>query len=292
MRPSPSSIGTLSVVSTPIGNLEDMTLRALRVLREADLIAAEDTRHTGNLLRHFGISTRLTSLHEHNEWARTAELLTRLESGAHIALVTDAGTPVVSDPGLHLIREARQHGVRVEPVPGPSAVMAALAGSGAVDGEFLYLGFPPRKKGERLAWFERLSDVECAMVLFEAPHRLASTLKDALLILGDRPLVVCRELTKIHEEFLDTTLSAAVDHFGAQDKIGEVTLVLPRITRERDEPGKNAVSDVETWRELCRMTDSGLGRREALSQLARRLGRSTRDTYSAAERGKLEAAGD
>ena len=278
--------GTLSVVSTPIGNLEDITLRALRVLREADLIAAEDTRHTARLLNHYGITTRSISLHEHNERRRTADLVARLEAGEHLALVTDAGTPVLSDPGLYLVQGARARGVRVEPIPGPSAVMAAIAGSGAVDGKFTFLGFPPKKKGERRAWLERLRETDAALIMFEAPHRLLQTLDDVLETLGDRKLIVCREITKIHEEFLQTTVSEALTHFRSQARIGELTLVFPARSPVKAE--SLVLSDLETWQEVCRMTDSGRSRRDAVADLAKRLGQSVRETYSAAERGKLE----
>jgi 16S rRNA (cytidine1402-2'-O)-methyltransferase len=290
MSSSSRPAGTLSVVSTPIGNLEDVTLRALRVLREADLIAAEDTRHTAKLLHHYGISTPTLSLHEHNEWRRTPDVLARLEAGEHVALVTDAGTPILSDPGLHLVRATLDRGFRVVPIPGPSAVMAAVAGSGAVSDRFTFLGFSPRKKSERRAWLERLRDEEGALVMFEAPHRVVSMLEDVLDILGDRELIVCRELTKVHEEFVRTTVAGAVAALGSKDKIGELTLVFPARTTTDELP--ITLSDVDTWHEICRMTESGQGRRDAVATLARRLGKSVRDTYSAAERGKLQTVED
>jgi 16S rRNA (cytidine1402-2'-O)-methyltransferase len=207
-----------------------------------------------------------------------------------VALVTDAGTPILSDPGLHLVRATLDRGFRVVPIPGPSAVMAAVAGSGAVSDRFTFLGFSPRKKSERRAWLERLRDEEGALVMFEAPHRVVSMLEDVLDILGDRELIVCRELTKVHEEFVRTTVAGAVAALGSKDKIGELTLVFPARTTTDELP--ITLSDVDTWHEICRMTESGQGRRDAVATLARRLGKSVRDTYSAAERGKLQTVED
>jgi 16S rRNA (cytidine1402-2'-O)-methyltransferase len=194
--------GTLYVVATPIGNLEDITARALRILREASLIAAEDTRRTANLLARYAITTRTTSLHEHNETRKSAALLARLKQGEHIALVSDAGTPTVSDPGAHLIRAAIADGIRVESIPGPSAILAAVAASGLGDGTFLFLGFPPTRARDRSAWFKRARDVRGTLVFFEAPHRILRTLTDLQTAVGDCEVAVGRELTKAHEELV------------------------------------------------------------------------------------------
>ena len=194
--------GTLFVVATPIGNLEDLSFRALRVLKEVNLIAAEDTRRTLKLLSHYGIRQSMVSLHEHNEVRETPRLIARLTSGASIALVSDAGTPGVADPGAHLVRAAREAGIAVSPIPGPSAVMAALSASGVPASEFVFMGFPPRSGSERSEWFARLATEPRAIVFFEAPHRIARTLNEASQLLAERPIHIHRELTKIHEEYV------------------------------------------------------------------------------------------
>jgi len=194
--------GTLFVVATPIGNLEDLSFRALRVLKEVNLIAAEDTRRTLKLLSHYGIRQSMVSLHEHNEVRETPRLIARLTSGASIALVSDAGTPGVADPGAHLVRAAREAGIAVSPIPGPSAVMAALSASGVPASEFVFMGFPPRSGSDRSQWFARLAAEARAIVFFEAPHRIARTLNEASQLLVERPIHVHRELTKIHEEYV------------------------------------------------------------------------------------------
>src|SRR4051812_34543428 len=199
--------GTLFVVATPIGNLEDITARALRVLREADLIAAEDTRRTAHLLARYAITTPTTSLHEHNEAAKTASLVERLQRGEAIALVSDAGTPTVSDPGGRLIRAAIDAGIRVEPIPGPSAVLAALAVSGLPTDTFTFLGFPPTRSKDRKAWFERLQTIGGTIVFFEAPHRIRGTLDDLVRIAGDVDVLLAREVTKAHEQLVRGPIS-------------------------------------------------------------------------------------
>lgn len=194
--------GTLFVVATPIGNLEDITLRALRVLREADLIAAEDTRRTAKLLAHYDIHRPVTSLHEHNEWREADRLVAELQGGKHIALVSDAGTPGIADPGSILVDRCLEAGVRVSPIPGPSAVMAALSVSGQAAGEFVFAGFPPRSGQARDDWFDDLSKERRTVVFFEAPHRIANTLKYGRNYWLDRKLMVQREISKIHEELV------------------------------------------------------------------------------------------
>src|SRR6202045_1994927 len=201
----------LYLVGTPIGNLEDITLRALRVLKEADLIACEDTRQTQKLLQHYAIHKEMVSYHAHNELMRAPELVIQLEEGAQVALVSDAGMPVVSDPGHRLVVLCLRHHIPVVPIPGPSAFVAALAASGLPTDEFLFVGFLPPRAGAPRKALEALKDEPRALVLYEAPHRLAETLEDAADILGSRPAVVAREVTKIHEEFLRGSLAELRD---------------------------------------------------------------------------------
>ena len=194
--------GTLLVVATPIGNLDDLSPRARAAFERADLVACEDTRHTGRLLARLGLKKTLVSLHEHNERQRLPRLLAALEDGATIALASDAGTPLLSDPGYLLVREAAARGVRVEPVPGPSAPLAALVVSGLPPYPFTFAGFPPPKAGRRRSFYRRLAALGHTLVVFESPHRLLASLADALAELGDRPAAIGRELTKLHEEIL------------------------------------------------------------------------------------------
>lgn len=194
--------GCLFVVATPIGNLEDITLRALRTLKEVDLIAAEDTRRTMKLLAHYEVRKPLVSVHEHNEYRESPKLVARLREGATIALVTDAGTPGIADPGARLVRTARQAGIPVVPIPGPSAVAAALSVSGFEGDEFVFMGFPPRGGTERSAWLTRLAADPRIVVFFEAPHRIYRTIHDVTELLANRPMKICREISKTHEEFI------------------------------------------------------------------------------------------
>ena len=277
--------GTLFVVATPIGNLEDITLRAIRVLREVAVIAAEDTRRTSKLLNHLGITTRTVSLHEHNEHDRAPELIERLSRGESMALVTDAGTPLLSDPGRLLTAAAAARGIRVEPIPGPSAILAALAGSGLPWTEFAFLGFPPTKAAARRQFYARASALGVPFVVFEAPHRLLGSLEDAAATVTARDLVICRELTKVHEEFVRTTTTEAAELIRSSKVIGEYTLVFGAAATEPaddDEP----LSDAAVWDELGRLTKDGLTRRDAVAEIASRQGRSSKDIYAAAERGK------
>jgi len=282
--------GTLFVVATPIGNLEDITLRAIRVLREVALIAAEDTRRTSRLLNHLGITTRTVSLHEHNEHQRTPPMVERLLAGDSVALVTDAGTPLLSDPGRLLAAAAAARGIRVEPIPGPSAILAALAGSGLDWTKFAFLGFTPTKQNARRTFYKEADALMLPFVVFEAPHRLRASLEDAAAVLRPRDLVVCRELTKVHEEFVRTTTADAGALFRSRDVIGEYTLVFG--ASEPVPETRQPLSDEAVWAQLGRLTDSGLGRREAIAELARQEGRSSKDVYAAAERGKVAAPPD
>ncbi|MBI3454877.1 MAG: 16S rRNA (cytidine(1402)-2'-O)-methyltransferase [Candidatus Rokubacteria bacterium] len=219
-------MGTLYVVATPIGNLEDISLRALRVLREADLIAAEDTRRTRILLAKYGIATPVTSYFEHNKLRRGPELVARLEAGQTVALVTDAGTPGISDPGFHLVRLARDAGVPVVPVPGPSAVMAALSAAGVPGDRFVFEGFLPAKRGRRLARLRELRALRRPIVLYESPHRVRATLEALAEVFGPVEVVLARELTKQFEEFRRGTPAELRAALGAGDVRGELTLVV------------------------------------------------------------------
>ncbi len=218
--------GKLFIIATPIGNLEDISARAVRTLREADRIACEDTRHTRRLLDHYGIDRPLLSFHEHNERDRTAELLERIDAGENIALVSDAGTPLISDPGYRLVEAAVQHRVDVVPIPGPSAVITALAASGLTTDSFYFGGFLPPKSGQRRRAMEAVTELECVLIFYEAPHRLLESLSDIEAVFGPRQVVVARELTKIHEEFARGTAAELLAEFSARESIkGEITLL-------------------------------------------------------------------
>lgn len=219
-------VGTLYVVATPIGNLEDITLRALRVLQEVALIAAEDTRHTRKLLARYTIETPMLSFHKHSPPARLRELLQRLEAGESIALVTDAGTPGISDPGAALVKAALESGIPVVPVPGPSAITAALSVSGFPAQRFRFEGFPPRKEGARTRFFEALQAEDAPIVLFESPYRLLKTLQTAHTVLGNRPVTVCREMTKQFEQIFHGTLGEAVAHYQQHAPRGEFVIII------------------------------------------------------------------
>ena len=239
IRGKKQPVGTLFIVATPIGNREDTTLRALRVLREVAVVAAEDTRHTGQLLAHFGINARYLSLHEHNERERTAAIVTRLDAGDDVALVSDAGTPLIADPGARVVAAARAAGHRVVPVPGTSSLLAAVVASGLVPGPFTFLGFLPPKQGARRTALEPLRGLPHPAVFFEAPHRIAAMIADALAVLGDRTCALCRELTKLHEEIVVTSLSGAAAGFVDRPPRGEYVVIIaeapPAIAHAVDE---------------------------------------------------------
>jgi 16S rRNA (cytidine1402-2'-O)-methyltransferase len=276
--------GTLYVVATPIGNLEDITLRAVRVLREVSVIAAEDTRRTAKLLHHFGITTRTTSFHEHNTSRRMPELLGRLRSGESVALVSDAGTPLLSDPGLELIRECIAAGVAIEPVPGPSAPLAALVASGFPAEPLTILGFAPSRAIDRKAWFVALEDLAHTVVFFETPHRIQASLKAAAGILGDRPLFVARELTKLHQEFLRGRAIELVERLSSPR--GEFTVVVGPKLQIPVNTG-HCIDMQRLASEFRHLTDSvSLTRRQAISELARRYGRPAREIYTTLEHAK------
>lgn len=232
-------VGTLYIVATPIGNLEDVTLRALRILKEVDLIACEDTRQTAKLLRRYGIPTPTISFHEHNERERTPHLIQRLKEGQSVALVSDAGTPVLSDPGLVLIDRALAEGIPIVPIPGPSALTTALMAAGLPMERFLFVGFLPATRSQRITMLKMLRDFPYPLVLFEAPHRLRHTLEDLCEAWGNRPVVLAREMTKIHEEFLRTTLEDLRRQMASRDVRGEIVLVVggahPSVTQRESE---------------------------------------------------------
>lgn len=268
--------GTLFVVSTPIGHLEDISTRAAEVLRDCDACYAEDTRRTRTLLGHVSASPELLSLHEHNERSRIPEILERVSRGEAVALVSDAGTPTVSDPGRRLVDEALGGGVRVIPIPGPSAVMAALSVSGLPADRFLFAGFPPRKGSDREAWIERVGECPETVVCFEAPTRLARLLEDlSEQGLGDRAAVVCRELTKIHEEIRAGTISELATVYGGRSVKGEVTLVLAG-TEDAPEPAPDPEAIAEAARHLAAR---GASRRDIAGGLEERFGLSRNDAY-------------
>jgi 16S rRNA (cytidine1402-2'-O)-methyltransferase len=229
--------GTLYIVSTPIGNREDITLRALRILKEVDLIAAEDTRHTSLLLRHFGIQTPLTSYFEGNELRKKEFILSKLKQGDQIALVSDAGTPGISDPGFRLIQTAIENQIPIVPIPGPSAVIAALSISGLPTDAFLFKGFLPHKSKRKRDLLKQLEDARETLIFYESPHRLSETLKDILDIFGDREMVLTRELTKIYEEVLRGKVSEIQSLIQDRKLRGEITLVISGKTRKKERLG-------------------------------------------------------
>jgi len=273
--------GTLFVVATPIGNLEDITVRALRVLREVALIAAEDTRRTGHLLARHAIATPTTSLHEHNELGKSASLIGRLQRGDDIALVSDAGTPTVSDPGGLLIRQAIDAGLRVEPIPGASAVLTALAASGLPTDTFLFLGFPPKQSKDRKSWFERVRNAGGTVVFFEAPHRIRETLSELQRIVGDCPVVIGRELTKIHEQLVRGPISHALSSLN-EDR-GEFTVVLSIGQSPDIGPSAPPGADVLAAEIGVMTINGGTTKRKAINAVARKHGLSPNEVYRALE---------
>jgi 16S rRNA (cytidine1402-2'-O)-methyltransferase len=276
--------GTLFVVASPIGNLEDVSARALRVLREVRLIAAEDTRRTARLLARYAINTPTTSFHQHNESSKLSTLLKRLQQGEDLALVSDAGTPTISDPGQHLVRAAIEAGVRVEPIPGPSAVLAALAASGIDAETFLFLGFPPIRSKDRKLWFEGLKGAGRPVVFFEAPHRIRSTLSHLQRVVGDCYVTVARELTKTHEEFVRGPISTALKQLVAP--LGEFTVVA-EIGHITDIHAPIPVSGKDMLDEFGHITlNNGLSRRRAINAIAKAHGLSQNVVYDLIEQAK------
>ncbi|NWG05765.1 MAG: 16S rRNA (cytidine(1402)-2'-O)-methyltransferase [Chloroflexi bacterium] len=267
-------MGTLYLVATPIGNLEDMSPRAVRILRESSLIAAEDTRHTGKLLKHFEIDTPLTSYFEHNKLNKLDFILEKLSHG-DVALVSDAGTPAINDPGYELVRAALASGYDVRPVPGPSAPISALAVSGLPTDSFLYLGYLPAKTSERHKFIEGISNVPYTLIFLESPHRIVDSLDDLFSILGDRKICVAREMTKLFEEYWRGTVSGAVEYFKLQPARGEFTLVIEGKTKKE--------KDVWTEEELTAAIEKELlsekSAKEISAELAEKSGWNKKAVY-------------
>ncbi|PYX95158.1 MAG: 16S rRNA (cytidine(1402)-2'-O)-methyltransferase [Acidobacteria bacterium] len=274
------------MVATPIGNLEDITLRALRVLKEVNLIACEDTRQTQKLLNHYGISTRTISYHEHNEMTRAAELIVDLEQGTRIAMVTDAGMPGISDPGFRLITLAIRHHVPVIPIPGATAFLAALVASGLSTDSFRFSGFLPHKAGQRRALLESIQESPRTQVFYEAPHRLLDALKDVVEVLGaDRHVVVAREVTKLHEEFLRGRASEILDTLKSRAEIkGEITLIIGKAEESGAKPAAPAASVRQRVEAI--MSAEKLDEKAALKKLAKEMGVSKSEAYRELQRSK------
>jgi 16S rRNA (cytidine1402-2'-O)-methyltransferase len=272
--------GALYVVATPIGNLEDITYRAVRILREADLIACEDTRHTAKLLDHYGVDKPTVSYHEHNEAARAEELVARMEQGLNVAQVTDAGMPGISDPGYRVIKLAIERGIPVVPVPGPSALVAALAASGLPTDSFQFLGFLPAKSGQRRTLLETLRNAQNTVVVYEAPHRIAETMKDVAEILGaERPVVLARELTKLHEEFIRGTAGEILARAQAQNLKGEITLLIGKSEGVEQTIKKDMAARLQEI-----MREQRIDENAALKMLAKEQGISKSEAYRELQR--------
>ncbi len=273
--------GTLFVVATPIGNLEDITFRALRVLREADVIAAEDTRRTAKLLAHYGVTTPTLSFHQHSARSRLPHLIRRLEQGDQVALVTDAGTPGISDPGIELVRACLEKGIAIDPVPGPSAPLTAAIASGFPLEPMTIFGFVPTRSKDRKNWMDRARTVPNTFTFFEAPHRIRRTLTDIGILLGTRQIIVGRELTKLHQQFVRGSAADIVGQI--TETRGEFTVVVG--PAETPVEAISRASDTEIASEFGRLTHNLLGgRRKLVVDLARRHGRSAREIYGIIER--------
>src|SRR5262245_44683738 len=279
------SKGVLYVVATPIGNLDDITLRAIKILKQVQLVAAEDTRRTGILLRHFGVETSILSVHEHNERARIGRIVSELEKGESVALVTDAGTPGISDPGAALVAAIRDAGFRVEPIPGASAVATAISASGVASPGFTFLGFPPIRLKDRKKWLAQLVDASRhrLVIFFEAPHKVRKTLED-LIVLVKQPIIVGRELTKLHEEFVFGTAAELLARFDAPQ--GEFTVMIPPVDPASDIATK--ISDdsvVELFGQITKSGHSG-SKRAVARETGERLGLTAKQVYEIIERNK------
>ncbi len=274
--------GTLYLCATPIGNLEDITLRCIRILKEADLIAAEDTRNSIKLLNHFGIKTPMTSYHEYNKAWKGHKLVERLKAGEDIALITDAGTPGISDPGEDLVRQCREEGIPVTAVPGAAACITALTISGLPTRRFAFEAFLPADKKERQAVLKEMENETRTMVVYEAPHRLVRTLKNLKEVLGNRRIRICRELTKKHEDVFAATIEEAAAYYEQQEPRGECVIVIEGKSREELAAGERA-----RWEEMSvaehmeYYVDGGMEKKEAMKQVARDRGVGKREIYQA-----------
>jgi 16S rRNA (cytidine1402-2'-O)-methyltransferase len=267
--------GKLLIVGTPLGNLSDMSPRAVDALKSADLILCEDTRHTRKLLNHFGIDRPTDSYHEHNEDAKAASLIERIEAGQTLALVSDAGMPVISDPGYRIVRLARERKLTVEPVPGPFAGVLALAASGIAPLPFTFLGFAPHRQGERLDFYRSAAELGHTVVIYESPERVIASLEDALEVFGDTDVTVAREMTKMHEELLNGTISEVLASLRERDRVhGEITIVFGARAREAAE-----VSTEELRAEFERLRESGMRRNDAVKAVAEKFGMRKNDVY-------------
>jgi 16S rRNA (cytidine1402-2'-O)-methyltransferase len=265
--------GILYIVATPIGNLEDITLRALRLLKEVDVIAAEDTRHTQILLNHHGIRTPLTSYHEHNERIKAQELVTRLERGQNVALVSDAGTPAISDPGFRLVVAAIRAGAQIIPIPGASALTAVLSASGLPTDRFIFEGFLPAKQKQRRERLQTLRDETRTLVFYEAPHRLRDALDDIHELLGNRETVLAREVSKVHEEFLRGPISELIHTLGPNEIRGEVTLIISGSV------GESRVNEDLLIAEIRELKGQGLRHKEIAEVLGEKFGYAKKEIY-------------
>jgi 16S rRNA (cytidine1402-2'-O)-methyltransferase len=271
-----ATVGVLYVVATPIGNLEDITLRALRILKEVDLIAAEDTRHSGQLLKHFQIETPLISYHAHNLAHRTPELVAKLQAGQTLALITDAGMPGISDPGETLVQACVTSGIQISPIPGATAAITALVASGLATDHFVFEGFLPSAKKERRQRLERLQQESRTMILYAAPHDLEHTLADLITVLGaNRPITVAREITKRYEEFWRGSLHAALEHYRRHPAKGELTLVMAGC----QQPAAVNLDDNELLQLLQELMQQGLSRSQASRHVAEMTGKGRQQIY-------------
>lgn len=273
------SKGILYLVATPIGNLEDVTFRAVRILGDVALIAAEDTRRTAKLLHRYEIDTPTLSVHEHNERQRTPAILLRLESGQSVALVTDAGTPLLSDPGAYLVKSALAGGFRVESIPGASAILSALVASGLTSSQFTFVGFPPSRSNNRKQWLQTLKDEPRPLVFFEAPHRVEKCIVDMAEIFGDRQIAICREMTKAHEELITGPISTVIGSLSS--KKGEFTIVVAPPDDEKTRPDAEQI-----LYEFGEMTKKETSRRAAIKQIAKKYGLSAQSLYTMLEENK------
>jgi 16S rRNA (cytidine1402-2'-O)-methyltransferase len=280
---------TLYLVGTPIGNLEDITLRALRVLKEVDVIACEDTRQTQKLLNHYAITTRMTSYHEHNEIARSAELVKEIQEGASVALVTDAGMPGISDPGYRLITLAIQHHVPVVPIPGASAFLSALVASGLPTDSFRFSGFLPAKRGERRAALEEIKNSSRPQIFYEAPHRVVETLVDVVEVLGEsRPVVIAREVTKLHEEFLRGGAAEVLENLKSRETVkGEITLLIGKAEENNAQGAAGASLRLSVRQRVDQiMAEEKVDEKAALKKVAKERGVSKSEAYRELQRSK------
>lgn len=265
----------LLIVGTPLGNLQDMTPRAVAALKSADLILCEDTRHTRKLLNHFGIDRPTDSYHEHNEDEKAGALITRIEEGQTLALVSDAGMPVVSDPGYRIVRLARERGVEVEPIPGPFAGVLALVVSGIAPLPFTFLGFTPHRQSERLDFYRDAAALGHTTIVYESPERVVASLEDALSVLGDTEVTVAREMTKMHEEFLRGRISEVAEQLRSRDRVyGEITIIFAAAVQEATD-----ISPEVVRAEFERLRDSGMRRNDAVKAVAEKLGLRKNDVY-------------